>query len=108
MTRFARGGMILRGTRDSDAVPAFLSPGDQLIPPGRLPERQLEQFAEALGAVADRQPRLRTPLPRRVRARLAVTRAADGAAIWLVDRKRFRAAERLWHASGMLGEKSSR
>lgn len=46
-------------------------------------------------------PRLLTPLPRRVRARLAVTRVIDTAAIWLAGHGRLRAAERLWGAAGM-------
>ena len=95
MTRFARGGIVAPAPEDgSDRVAALLSGCDYVIPASEL---------DRLAALARKPPRLMTPLPRRVRARLAVTRAVDGAAIWLVDRKRFRAAEWLWHAFGMLG-----
>lgn len=50
---------------------------------------------------AEATPVLLTPLPHRVRMRLAATHAIDRAAIWLLDRKRFRAAERLWRTLGM-------
>lgn len=46
-------------------------------------------------------PRLLTPLPRRVRARLAAEHAVNRAGIWLVERKRYRAARWLWRAFGM-------
>jgi hypothetical protein len=58
-------------------------------------DRQLEQFAAEWRRQATGRARLRTPLPRRVRARLAVRRVIDEAAIWLIDRGRLRAAERL-------------
>lgn len=44
--------------------------------------------------------RLLTPLPRRVRLRLAVTGAADRVAIWLCGRGLYGTAERLWRACG--------
>ena len=96
VTGFARGGIVAPAPEDgSDAVPALLSSGcDYVISASEL---------DRLAALARKPPRPRTPLPRRVRARLAVGRVVDGAAIWLVDRKRFRVAERLWHAFGMLG-----
>jgi hypothetical protein len=104
VTRFVRGGIVTGPPEDgSDAVPAFISRCDCVIS-----ATELDRLARDLAAVAHKPPRLRTPLPRRVRARLAVTRAVDGIAIWLVDRGQFRAAGRLWHAFGMLGERSSR
>jgi len=43
----------------------------------------------------------RFPLPRRVRLRLRTVQAVDGAAIWLIDHRRFRAAELLWDICGL-------
>lgn len=40
--------------------------------------------------------RLLTPLPRRVRFRLAVRYVVDGAAIWLAEHGCFRAAKLTW------------
>jgi hypothetical protein len=100
---YADGGVIPGpGGEHGDEVPALLSGGcGYVISPRRLSQQQLEQFAERIGAAALKPPRFLTPLPRRVRARLAVTRAVDGAAVWLIDRGHFRAAGRLWHAFGM-------
>lgn len=47
-----------------------------------------------------KHPTLLTPLPRRVRLRLAIARRRDGLAIWLVRHRRFRAAETLWRMTG--------
>jgi hypothetical protein len=44
--------------------------------------------------------RLLTPLPRRVRLRLAVTQITDNAAIWLAERGHYGAARLLWLAFG--------
>lgn len=70
-----------------------------------LGDEQLDQFAAEWKRQMARNhgvTRLLTPLPRRVRLRLAVARTVDRTAIWLVDRKRFRSAERLWRASKFL------
>ena len=76
----------------------------QYVPPGGAPsvdadaltDEQLAAFAAEWRRKAGGPPKLLTPLPRRVRARLAVTHAIDGAAIWLASRKRYGAAEWLW------------
>lgn len=70
-------------------------------PDAEWTDKQLEQFAAEWRKQATGRARLRTPLPRRVRARLAFRRVIDEAAIWLIDRGRLRAAERLWRACGM-------
>lgn len=44
---------------------------------------------------------LLTPLPRRVRLRLAVQRRIDHAACWLVEHCHPRAGEALWRICGM-------
>lgn len=46
--------------------------------------------------------KLLTPLPRRVRLRLALTRAVDHTAVWLTDRQQYRAAEWLWAVTGLM------
>jgi hypothetical protein len=62
----------------------------------------IEAFtAELDKCMREGKPKLLTPLPRRVRLRLALTRAVDSAAIWLADRRRFGAAERLWRVTGL-------
>lgn len=43
---------------------------------------------------------LLTPLPRKVRLRLWCQHQIDGAAIWLVRHRQFRAAEILWRITG--------
>lgn len=61
---------------------------------------QLEQFAaEWRRKMRDGtfgRPVLLTPLPRRVRLRLAAEHAVNGIGIWLVNRGRISAAKRLW------------
>lgn len=66
-------------------------------------DEQLARFAAEWRRKAGRpgEIRLLTPLPRRVRLRLAVTSAIDHAAIWLAYRGQLRAAEWLWRAAGM-------
>jgi hypothetical protein len=65
-------------------------------------EEQLAAFAaEWRRKYAGPRPKLLTPLPRRVRLRLWCARQVDRAAIRLVDRGRYAAAERLWRAFGM-------
>lgn len=64
-------------------------------------DEQLAEFAAEWRRKHHGPPKLLTPLSRRVRVRLALTHAIDSAAIWLVDRKRYGAAERLWRAFGM-------
>jgi hypothetical protein len=59
------------------------------------------EFAEALERLRGHPPRLLTPLPFRVRVKLTARHVVDSAAIWLVDRGRFGAAERLWRLFGM-------
>jgi hypothetical protein len=44
---------------------------------------------------------LLTPLPARVRMRLAVHHRINWVGFWLVERRRFRAAELLWRACRM-------
>jgi hypothetical protein len=57
------------------------------------------ELAEAFRkAAAKGHPKLLTPLPWRVRLRLWLTRRVDGAAIWLVEHGRFRAAIGVWRA----------
>jgi hypothetical protein len=81
----------------------------QYVPPGSEPsidarslsDQEVTALREAFLRKAHGQPKLLTPLPRRVRARLAYRRAVDEAAIWLIDHGRLRAAERLWRAFGM-------
>ena len=65
-------------------------------------DEELDQLIAAWERKRHGKPRLLTPLPRRVRLRLAVTHLVDRVAIWLCDRKRFRAAELLWSASNSL------
>lgn len=84
----------------------FTNPGQFPWVPLKGRERRAYERACRRMAAERRDPLL--TLPRRTRARLAVTRAVDGAAIWLVDRGQLRAAERLWHAFGMMRERSSR
>lgn len=67
-----------------------------------LTDEQIEQFRAEWERKARRgKLRLPTPLPRRVRLRLWCERQVDRAAIRLIDRGRFGAAERLWRAFGM-------
>ena len=68
-----------------------------------LTGKQAEEFVARLReACRGGEIRLLTPLPRRVRLRLAVARNADDAAIWLVTRKRHGLARRLWRVTGLL------
>ena len=60
-----------------------------------LTGKQAEEFVALLReACRGGEIRPLTPLPRRVRLRLAVARKSDDAAIWLVARKRYGAARR--------------
>ena len=68
---------------------------------------QLERcWREAYGKGG--HPKLLTPLPRRVRLRLAVRRVLTGIGIWLVDHGHIEAARRLWTVTGLLGRKRKR
>lgn len=58
-----------------------------------------EKLARALAGGG--QPRLLTPLPRRVRLRLALTRRVDAASCWLSGRGHWRAARRLYQVLRM-------
>jgi hypothetical protein len=64
---------------------------------------QLDLFAAEWRKQAQQRNKVRllTPLPRRVRMRLAARRAVDKAGIWLVKHHRYHAAQRLWQAFGM-------
>lgn len=52
-------------------------------------------------ALAKGKVQVLTPLPRRVRLRLAIQRRIDGAACWLVEHCHPRAGEALWRVFGM-------
>lgn len=68
-----------------------------------LTSEQLDQFKAEWERQA-RKPgeiRLLTPLPRRVRLRLAAMRTVNRTAIRLVSGGHYRAARGLWRASGM-------
>lgn len=62
---------------------------------------QLDRFRSEWERQKLGRPRLLTPLPRRVRLRLAAERAVDRVAIRLVDAGHYRAAMRLWKTFGM-------
>jgi hypothetical protein len=62
-----------------------------------------EHFERAMRAPC--RYRLLTPLPRRVRARLWVTRRVDGIGIWLVGHRRFAAAQAWWQVCGTWGRR---
>lgn len=64
-------------------------------------EEQLAEFTAAWEKARHGPPVLLKPLPWRARLRLAVERRVDRTAIRLVDRDRYRAAERLWRAFGL-------
>jgi hypothetical protein len=93
-----------RVTVDPSLVTCFIA---RLPPPVAEAEpwtdEQLGQFVDEWRRQARKPGRIRllTPLPRRVRVRLAAARAVDRVAIRLVDRKRYRAARALWRAFGM-------
>lgn len=72
-----------------------LNPGADARP---LSDQEVTAFRERfLAAVkAGGQPRLLTPLPRRVRLRLAVEQAVTDAGIWLCDHRMWWAADLLW------------
>lgn len=68
---------------------------------GELTEEQIERFRAQWERAQSGRMRLLTPLPRRVRLRLAVTGAVDRAAIRLAGVGDGRAAIWLWRAFGM-------
>jgi hypothetical protein len=93
---FASGGLA-RGPGDS--VPLLLAH----VPPGRvMPPGLAAELAARLEQLPAGPPRLLTPLPRRVRLRLACQGAVDDVATWLAGHGRWRAAERTWRAFRML------
>jgi hypothetical protein len=64
-------------------------------------DEQVEQFkAEWRRKYKPREIRLLTPLPRRVRLRLAAEQAITRAGTWLCDHRMWRAAELLWKVLG--------
>lgn len=79
------------------------------VPPGAEPildaaplsDEQLDRFRSEWERQKLGPPRLLTPLPHRVRLRLAAARAVDRVAIRLVNGGHYRAAMRLWKAFGM-------
>ena len=79
----------------ADPGPVIVSTGEQ-----EWTDKEIEQF-RAEWMLNFQRPKLLTPLPRRVRVRLACTRAIDKTAIWLVDRRQFGAAQRLWRTFRM-------
>jgi hypothetical protein len=64
----------------------------------KLQARWLKKYAHQSNA---HQVVLLTPLPARVRMRLAVHRRINRVGFWLVERQHFRAAELLWRACRM-------
>ena len=79
-------------------VPAGAEPS---IGAPALSDKDVAALREAFLRKVTGPPKLLTPLPRRVRLRLAVTRAINCAAFWLIDRKLYGTAERLWRLFGM-------
>jgi hypothetical protein len=80
-------------------VPAAV-PG-ALTVKGVLTDKELDRIRAAWERKRHGPPKLLTPLPRRVRLRLAAEHAINRAAIWLVDHGRYGAAERLWRTFGL-------
>lgn len=77
----------------------------QYVPPGCEPlvdatpltDEQFEELkAEWRRKYNAREIRLLTPLPRRVRLRLAVSQAVTDAGVWLCDHRMWWAADLLW------------
>lgn len=63
-------------------------------------DEQLAWFAAEWERAVRGPVRLLTPLPRRVRLRLAIRYVIDGAAIWLAEHGHFRAATLTWRLFG--------
>jgi hypothetical protein len=61
---------------------------------------QVDWFAAEWKRKQGGRVRLLTPLPRRVRFRLAAWYVIDGVAIWLVEHRCFRAARLVWYSFG--------
>lgn len=69
---------------------------------GTLTAEGAEKLADVLRqAQRPERGELLTPLPRRLRLRLAIEHTVDSAAIRLVEYKHFTAAKWLWRAFGM-------
>lgn len=83
---------------DSDDL--YLGP---CAPDAEWTDKQLEQFKAEWRKQAGRRTKIKllTPLPRRVRLRLAIEGAVNHVATWLVYRGHYDAAERVWRAFGM-------
>jgi hypothetical protein len=76
-----------------------------IIGPTAMGDEEIEAFAVAWRAAYAGTPRhkgvvLLTPMPRRVRLRLAVTREIDRAAIWAITRVHWRAGVWVWRLTG--------
>ena len=71
------------------------------LPDAELTDEQLERFKAEWERKRHGHPKLLTPLPRRVRLRLAIEGAVNHVATWLACRGHYDAAERLWRACGM-------
>lgn len=67
-----------------------------------LSDAQIKAFSSEWIRKSKGRPVLMTPLPRRARLRLAVTRVIDTIAIKLVDHGHIDAARRLWAATSFV------